>query len=298
VKIKSLASSALALAFVTVFLLPTPAQATDGCDIFSNSSCEATNDDYYMQFLGQEIDYSGITHSITLSNPQSRVAVRFITPGEPWFSERSLKNHYSSISCEVDEETYFNLSYATSQGVTSDVIFGGISQTVRTSINPHGVNFLVTASFEVPQFAILKPYSCHVSQAWSDAAGSGFGDGFALTLALSRSFTPSTSTPSASTPATSTPSTATPSTSASPRVTSSPLPLASAESNDEESEVETRSSEVAVSVTADSESAASPIGFFLAGTLSALAGVGATVAFFQRKVIMNAISKFKNIAKH
>ena len=296
-RIKSLASSALSLAFASVFLLPVPAQATDDCDIFSNPACELypVPNVLYMQFPGQEI--YGSTHSITLSNPQTRVAARLITPGEVWFSQNDVADLSSQMRCEVDEETYFNLSYSTSQGITSDVIFGGISQTVRTSINPHGVNFLVTASFEVPQFAILKPYSCHVSQAWSDAAGSGFGDGFALTLALSRSFTPDTSTPSASTPSTSTPSATTPSASSSPRVTSSPSPSASTESNDEEGEVDTRSSEVVVGENVESQNEASPIGFLAVGILSALAGIGATVAFIQRKAIIRSLAKFKKPAK-
>ena len=300
-KIKSLAGSAFSLAFASVVFLPLPAQATDGCDIFSNSACEAHSDDYYMQFVGQQIDYSGITHSITLGNPQSRVEVRLITPSESWFSQQSLANHYSSMSCAVDEETYFNLSYSTELGISSGVFFGDKSQTASTSISPHGVNFLVTASFEVPQLAILNPYSCYVSQSWSNAAGSGSGDGFPLNLDLFRTFTPSTTTPSTSTPSTPTPSesarsTPTPSAS-SPRGTSSPSPSASAEPSNEEGEVETRSSEVLVGGNAESENEASPIGFFLAGTLSALAGVGATVAFFQRKEIIRAIANFKKIAK-
>jgi hypothetical protein len=61
----------------------------------------------------------------------------------------------------------------------------------------------------------------------------------------------------------------------------------------DEGEVKTRSSEVVAGENIESASEASPIGFFLAGTLSALAGVGATVAFFQRKAIIKAFAKFK-----
>jgi hypothetical protein len=45
------------------------------------------------------------------------------------------------------------------------------------------------------------------------------------------------------------------------------------------------------------ESEASPLVFFFAGTFSALAGVGATVAFFQRRAIFKAIAKLMSTAK-
>jgi hypothetical protein len=317
-KLNFLASSAISLAFASSLLLPLSAQATDDCDIFTNPTCELYPfpNDLYMQLPGQEV--FGSEHEITLSNPQSRVAARLITPGEVTFLEIGAERHGSDIRCEVDEETYFTLGYSTPIGIYSEVVFEGKSQTVSTSKTPHGDNFLVALSFEVPQTAKLKPFSCYFTFSLSQNDGSGgSGDGYAFNLDLTRTFTPSTTAPSTTAPSTTAPSTTAPSTTApsttapsttapsttapsaspSPRGTSSPTPSASAQVTDEEAEVENSSREVVVGGSAEGENEASPIGFLVVGILSTLAGIGATVAFSQRKAIIKALSKFKKIAK-
>jgi hypothetical protein len=291
-KIKSLAISSLSLTFVFASLFPISAQATDGCDIFANSSCQWELDDGYARLTGKLFDLSP---SVTLSNPQSVVEFRLVVPSAAERSARNFDKQTTSVYCSVDDATRISVAHSTDQGVSSEVLFQGQSQTVTSSTTPHGEHSLVVMRFEVPQTARLSPYSCSASLGmWLDGFGYA-GDGYSFTLNLNRTFTPSTPTP---TPTASTRSTPTPSASASPRGTSSPSPTASAESTDEEGEVETRASEVVFGGNAESASEASPIGFFLAGTLSALAGVGGTVAFFQRKAIMKAITKFKKIAKH
>jgi len=290
-KIKSLAGSALSLAFVSTFLFPVSAQATDGCDIRSNPCREFSAVDGYIVIQGNLID---LTQSFTLTSPESRVELRLITPSAAVLSAWNVTQHGTHISCQLDEETNFYVGYSSAQGVTSDVIFQGQSQTITSTTTPHGEHSLIAASFAVPQSATLGAFSCSSGLGYSNGPGTGFGDSYIFTLNLNRTFTPSTPTP---TPSASTRSTPTPTASASPRGTSSPSPSASAEATNEEDEVEARSSEVVVLGNTESQNEASPIGFFLAGTLSALAGVGATVAFIQRKAIIEAFAKLKKIAK-
>jgi hypothetical protein len=236
--------------------------------------------------------------SVTLSTPQSVVEFRLVAPSAAQLSQWNTDERRTWFTCRVDELTRFRVEHSTASGVSSEVLFQGQSQTVTSSITPHGEHSLVVISFLVPQTAALAPYSCSASINNLVGGTAMSGDGYSFTLNLNRTFTPSTPTPtptsSESTRSTPTP---TPSASTSPRGTSSPSPSASAESTNEEGDVETRSREVVVGGNAESASEASPIGFFLAGTLSALVGVGATVAFFQRKAIMKAITKFKKIAK-
>jgi hypothetical protein len=292
-KIKSLAISSLSLTFVFASLFPISAQATDGCDIFANSSCQWELDDGYARLTGKLFDLSP---SVTLSNPQSVVEFRLVAPSAAERSARNFDKQTTSVYCSVDDATRISVAHSTDQGVSSEVLFQGQSQTVTSSITPHGEHSLVVISFLVPQTAALAPYSCSASINNLVGGTAMSGDGYSFTLNLNRTFTPSTPTPTP-TPSASTRSTPTPTASASPRATSSPSPSASAEATNEEDEVEARSSEVVVLGNTESQNEASPMGFFLAGTLSALAGVGATVAFIQRKAIIEAFAKLKKIAK-
>jgi hypothetical protein len=290
-KIKSLASLALSLTFVSPFLIPIPAQATDGCDIFTNSSCQFSFDDGWMHLTGRLFDFAP---SLTLSSAQSLVEFRLISPSATWLSQATFDEQKTDVSCRVNDSTRFRVAHSTAQGVSSEVFFDGQRQAVASSITPHGEHTMVVIRFQVPETANLVAYSCSAGLGhWS--GGNGLqGDAYDFTLNLSRTFTPSTPTP---TPSASTQSKPTPTASASPRGNASPSPSASAEATNEEDEVETRSSEVVVLGNAESQNDASPIGFFLAGTLSALAGVGATVAFIQRKAIIEAFAKLKKLAK-
>ena len=297
--IKSLALSSLSLTFVSSFLFPVSSQATDDCDIFLNAACQIEVVDGYMRLTGK---FGDPTPSITLGTPQSVVEFRLVAPSAAQLSEWYLDRQAANVYCFVDDETRFSVAHSTDQGVSSEVFFQGKSQTVTSSITPHGDHSLVVVSFEVPQTASLSPYSCSASISQSFDGFTGAGDSYVFTLSLNRTFTPSSPTPSTPTPqastrSTPTPSTPTPSASSSPRGTSSPSPLASAESTDVEAEVEIRSSDAVVDGNADSETEPSQIGFFLAVVLAALAGIGVTVAFFQRKAILKALAKFKKIAK-
>jgi hypothetical protein len=283
VKIKSLAATALSLAFASVAILPLSAQATDDCDIFLNPSCQFEYGDGWMQLMGK---WGESTSSITLSSPQSRLEFRLITPSAAVLSELGGTQHGSNTQCFLDEETSFSVWYSTELGAGSNVVFEGQPQTVQSSITPYGGHSLVTASFEIPQSASLGIFTCSSGFGVSSGPNTGFGDSYNFTLTLSRSFTPSASTPSASTPS------ATPS-----KASASPSPSASAQAADEESDAEASSTKSEVLADPESKSDVPPIGFLIVGTLSAFAGIGATVAYFQRKAIARLISRFRKTAK-
>jgi hypothetical protein len=289
-KTKYIASAAVGLSLIWLPLIPIAAQATGDCNLYLDTSCEYDYPDQIFQAPGHTFD--GAPKSITLANQQSRVVFTLIQPGATWLEERSYTGLFSNISCRANDENYFDIDYSSTRGSTYEVMFDGQPQTLTTSVTPLGIHSFVTVSFAVPQFVELAPYSCETYFEIFDDIAPRVGDGgYAYTLNLLRAFTPSRESTTAP------PSTATPSSSSSPRVTSSSSPSASAQSNDEQGEVDTRPSEVVVGGTADSESGASPIGLLAVGILSAFAGIGATVAFIQRKAITRSLAKFKRPAK-
>lgn len=282
------AGYALTLALAFLFLFPLPVQATDDCDIYANPACEYNYPDPIFQFPGHT--FGDESHSVNLGNPQSQVAFSLVKPSTTWISQEGLERHIATISCQATEETYFTVTYDSLSGLSSDVIFQGETQSISTTTTPLGDHSRLTVSFGVPEFATLSPYECQSEFGFSYFDGS-LGDGLpSFTLTLSRAFTPSTSTssPSATTPSATTPATSTPST-----ASASPTPSALARATNEKAATETNSRKIQVYENADGQSEASPVGFLIVGMASALVGIGATVAFFQRKTIIRLIAKLK-----